>query len=342
MRLIVILMLCISFESIAQPKITLTETTIDVGEILEGLDYDLTWHFKNAGDSVLEMGCVKTSGSILTGEYAHKRVSPGAESKITGKLTTTGWGGQPFRKSLLVQSNSKEDILLVVKGFIREAPIGEVQKPASGKTSFSNTEELITQASGATSYNVQPGDILFQDLDCGAACDAIESVTEGANGMDFSHCGIVVQMGNEMMVVEAYGAVKVTPVDSFLMRSKDAAGKPKVLIGRLKDESILADESAEIAKGYVGKEYDESFDLKNDKYYCSELVYECFKVANKNKPFFQLNKMTFKAPRTEAIMPFWMDYFKKLDKAVPEGKPGINPGAMSRSDKLQIIALQSL
>ena len=40
----------------------------------------------------------------------------------------------------------------------------------------------------------QVGDIIFQDLDCGPPCDAIEAVTSGYNGAQLSHCGIITEV----------------------------------------------------------------------------------------------------------------------------------------------------
>ncbi len=190
-----------------------------------------------------------------------------------------------------------------------------------------------------TQFNLQAGDILFQDLDCGAACDAIESVTEGVNGMDFSHCGIVAEIDGELKVIEAYGSVQAISIDTFLARSKDSAGRTKVVVGRLKDNNGLAEKSAEIAETYLGKAYDKAFILDDDAYYCSELVYECYKAANGGTAYFPLNVMTFKEPYTDSFMPFWTEYYHKLGTEIPEGDSGINPGAISRSAYLEIIEL---
>jgi len=46
--------------------------------------------------------------------------------------------------------------------------------------------------------------------------------------------------------------------------------------------------------------------------------------------------MTFKKEGTDEILPYWHNYFEQLNIPVPEGKPGINPTALSRSDKLRI------
>ncbi|WP_276132148.1 YiiX/YebB-like N1pC/P60 family cysteine hydrolase [Polluticoccus soli] len=339
MRLLTIVLLCCSFNCLAQPKIDFGNTIVELGEVPEGPIYNITWYFHNTGNEPLVISDVKSSGSILlVSNYDKSPVRPGGQGCVQASLTTKGWANNRVNKSLVVKSNARE-IILTAQGFVTTDSLDHKDRPDT----FTNMVTNAVVKSNDVYYNIQPGDVLFQDLDCGAECDAIEKVTEGIDGMDFSHCGIVVQMGNEMMVVEAYGAVKATLVNDFLARTKDASGKPRVVIGRLKDEqSSLADESAEIAKKYIGKGYDDAFEMGNDKYYCSELVYECFKKANKNKPFFQLNKMTFKEPGTDTIMSFWVDYFKKLGKPVPEGKKGINPGAMSRNKDIQIIRLQQL
>lgn len=196
------------------------------------------------------------------------------------------------------------------------------------------------QAAEQTTPEMQVGDILFQDLDCGAACDAIESVTEGVDGKDFSHCGIVAQVDGELQVVEAYGSVQAVPIDTFLNRVKTKEGQPKVVIGRLQTQyQQLAKESAEVSKSFIGLPYDEEFKLGDNKYYCSELVYECFKAANDSNAFFPLNVMTFKEPDSDDYMPYWIEYYNKLGVPVPEGDSGINPGAISRNEYLEVISL---
>lgn len=189
---------------------------------------------------------------------------------------------------------------------------------------------------------MQVGDILFQDLDCGPACDAIESVTEGVNGMDFSHCGIVADMNGELKVMEAYGKVQAVSIADFLARSKDDKGQPKVVIGRLSGKhKAIAIKSAEESKKYIGKGYDKAFTLGDDTYYCSELVYECFKTANNNKVFFPLNTMTFKDSTTGNFIPYWITYYQELGVAIPEGDKGVNPGAISRNKHLEIIPVNN-
>ncbi|MFM7724274.1 MAG: YiiX/YebB-like N1pC/P60 family cysteine hydrolase, partial [Bacteroidota bacterium] len=175
--------------------------------------------------------------------------------------------------------------------------------------------------------DLQPGDIVFQDLDCGPMCDAIEAVTEGANGKDYSHCGMIIQEGDSLKVIEAIGeGVVVTSWKDFVGRSS------KIQAARLK---TMGEAGVQRAIGYaislIGKPYDDAFLLNNDRYYCSELLYEAFIAANYGKEVFQLSPMTFKEPNTLEYYPVWVDYYSKLKCPIPEGKPGLNPGGISRS-----------
>ena len=49
--------------------------------------------------------------------------------------------------------------------------------------------------------------------------------------------------------------------------------------------------------------------------------------------------MTFIAPETNETFGIWEIYFNNLNYPIPEGKPGINPGAMSRSPLIDIVHL---
>jgi hypothetical protein len=128
-----------------------------------------------------------------------------------------------------------------------------------------------------------------------------------------------------------------TRLDSFINRSVDANGHPKIVVGRLK-EAYRSEIPQAINRmlALIGKPYDFAFDIDNDCYYCSELVYKGFQDKT-GKSIFTLEPMTFNDPATQAIFPIWEDYFKKLGMPVPEGKPGLNPGSISRSDKIEIV-----
>lgn len=185
-------------------------------------------------------------------------------------------------------------------------------------------------------FFLKPGDLLFQDLDCGPLCDAIESVTQGYQGANFSHVGMVTEVRNDSIwVFEAIGGfVKETKLEDFLARSKDQKGRPKVMVGRIMDQTIVKNAVKEVKK-FSGKPYDDVFDIDNDSYYCSELLY--FSFLEGNQSIFKLYPMTFKSPTTHKYDPAWISYYDHLGAEIPEGKPGLNPGGISRSPYVKIL-----
>ncbi len=190
-------------------------------------------------------------------------------------------------------------------------------------------------------FLVQPGDLLFQDLNGDSFFEAVARVTQGYNGAVLTHVGIVAQNAEgKTVVLEALQeGVTATPLENFLNRSFDQEGNPKVLVGRLKRQyQHLIDSALIEAFAREGKPYNHLFDIENeDAYYCSELVYVCFRNANRGVPLFELKPMTFVDPDTGEIFPVWKDYFAGFEAEVPEGKPGLNPGGISRSPVLEII-----
>lgn len=188
------------------------------------------------------------------------------------------------------------------------------------------------------------GDLLFQDLNCGALCDAIETVTTGVDGKNFSHCALVIKQNDTLKVVEAIGGkVQINSIHNFFKRSGDTATIKNITIGRVKQfdaQSITA--AVSYATKQVGQPYDDEFLLNNGKWYCSELLYEAFKNANNQKEFFNLEPMTFKDPKTKTYFSAWVDYYRALNKPIPEGQLGLNPGGISRSSKIEIIKLENM
>lgn len=192
---------------------------------------------------------------------------------------------------------------------------------------------------GAAGVISQDGDLLFQDLDGGPLCEAIEAVTQGRDGANFSHVGIVAWDGRQCTVIEAGSrGVRITPLEKFLARSADAHGRPKVIVGRLCLTYRKAIGPAlAAARGLVGRPYDDEFRLGNGKYYCSELVYETYLDPDSGQRLFDVAPMTFCLPHSRQTLPTWREYFARREMPVPEGQPGCNPGGLSRSEKIEIV-----
>jgi len=182
--------------------------------------------------------------------------------------------------------------------------------------------------------NLKDGDFIFQDMDCGSLCDAIEAVTEGYKGANFSHMGMVFHRNDTLYIIEAAGsAVRLNTLGKF---SKNTS-KP-MLVGRLKKKyRRLIPNAITFSIKQLGVPYDDEYVYNNGAYYCSELIYDAFMFANGGKPFFTLYPMTYKQPGTNNFFPAWVDYYNDINKPIPEGQPGCNPGGISTSDKIKII-----
>lgn len=193
---------------------------------------------------------------------------------------------------------------------------------------------LINISASAQKMQLQDGDLIFQDMDCGPLCDAIEAVTEGYMGNDFSHMGMVYHKNDSIYIIEAAGsAVRLTSLEKFSKNTK----KP-MYVGRLKKKyKKLIPLAITFSLQQMGVPYDDEYIYDNGSYYCSELIYDAFMFANGGKPFFKLYPMTYKQPNTNEFFPAWVEYYKSIGATIPEGLPGCNPGGMSVSDKIEII-----
>jgi hypothetical protein len=181
------------------------------------------------------------------------------------------------------------------------------------------------------------GDFLFQDLDCGPLCDAIENATFHNKKYKISHVGVIVIEHDSIFVIEAYEKVQKTPLKKFLNRSKTIDNKPKVIHARLRSEfdSIISG-SLQRLKTHLGKPYDHEFKLYNDKFYCSELLYETF-LDGRGRPVFKIHPMTFKNKNTGKTDQAWIDYFKEQNIPIPEGEPGCNPADYLQDENIKIL-----
>ena len=185
----------------------------------------------------------------------------------------------------------------------------------------------------AQTSKLKTGDLLFQKMNCGELCDAILAVTEGYQGNDFSHLGLVYIQNDSIFIIEAAGnAVRKVTLEQF---SKNT--KTNMYIGRVKNKyKKLIPGVIQFSLLQIGTPYDDDYLYNNGKYYCSELIYDAFLNAN-GMPFFDLQPMTFKQPETNDFFPAWVTYYQSLGVEIPEGQLGCNPGGISTSKKIKII-----
>lgn len=199
----------------------------------------------------------------------------------------------------------------------------------------------LASAKELKSFQLHTGDLLFQDLDCGTLCDGIGKVTYGVDNTYISHVGIVASTdGPQPTIIEAIGkGVSNTSLSVFLARSLDEQGKPRVLVARLKPSyHYLIPRVIMAAEHSLGVPYNATFYPNHgESEYCSQLVYDSFKVANLNRPFFKLHPMNFISSGSGDIAAAWKKYFAELNVKPPQGLPGTNPGRLSRAKMVEVV-----
>jgi uncharacterized protein YycO len=201
---------------------------------------------------------------------------------------------------------------------------------------------FVPYLANASGFKLQNGDLIFQQACSGESVgNAIKNVTQSAGDYQFTHVGMVyIPNGTDsIFVIEAnVPEVRIVTLSEFLNKKNSKACPPLSVAGRLKPAYRLCIPKAITeAKRLLGKPYDYGFVLNNDRYYCSELIYEVFLKANGGKPVFDLNKMTFRQKDSDQTDSNWIQYFNEKDLPIPEGDWGINPGAMSRAKVMDLL-----
>ena len=123
------------------------------------------------------------------------------------------------------------------------------------------TESLTVQTEPIK--DIREGDVIFQ-----TSQSQQSPLIQIATRSKISHCGIIVMKNGKPYVLETLKTLVVTPLDKFIARGEDG----KYWLKRSKKENIKIKYGS-----YLGKPYDLAFKFDNDKFYCSELIYDIYK-----------------------------------------------------------------
>jgi len=88
----------------AAPKIVFDSESLDLGKIVSGKPINVTFTFRNAGDSELEITAVRPGCGCTKAEAKKNKLAPGESSTITALFNSTGFNG-PVSKAISVSTN---------------------------------------------------------------------------------------------------------------------------------------------------------------------------------------------------------------------------------------------
>ncbi|WP_288317532.1 YiiX/YebB-like N1pC/P60 family cysteine hydrolase [Xylanibacter caecicola] len=178
-------------------------------------------------------------------------------------------------------------------------------------------------------------DLLFQSS---RSANAITDVTRGVAGMNIDHVGVFARLGGKPSVIEALPGrgVCITPIDSFMVRGASGGTCRPVAVGRV-TSNLDFDVSLYRVSCFIGSRYDSLYLPDNKEIYCSELVQLSFLDKDKNL-IFDTVPMTFR-DETGSVPDYWKRFYARHGMPVPEGKPGTNPGEMSRRKNVRIVMI---
>jgi hypothetical protein len=178
---------------------------------------------------------------------------------------------------------------------------------------------------------IKEGDLIFQETDSEQS-KAVKLATHSP----FTHVGIIFKYGNEFKVLEAVQPVKITPLDTFIFRSKNNLFEVK----RLKNYTHILTTNNIIklkqkGESYIGKDYDLYFEWSNDKMYCSELVWKLYNdvLGIQIGKLGKLSDFDLNDPLVKNILE------QRYGSNIPYNEKVISPASMYKSNLLFTVKL---
>ncbi|HET6512248.1 MAG TPA: YiiX family permuted papain-like enzyme [Candidatus Kapabacteria bacterium] len=186
---------------------------------------------------------------------------------------------------------------------------------------------FLTSCAASQLPELREGDILFQSLETSQST-AIALATKS----EFTHCGILLKKGDEMMVYEAVGPVKYTPIEKWIRAGNDG----RVVVRRLKDIKLEERDLRHLreeAAPFLGKRYDFAFNWSDEEIYCSELVWKIYKEATNIDLGIPraMREFDLSSPEVQRIMK------QRYGNSIPYDERIISPQQVFESEHLETV-----
>ncbi len=182
---------------------------------------------------------------------------------------------------------------------------------------------------GTPFSKLREGDIIFQ----------VTRTSQGravqlATGSRWTHVGIIFKHRGRLKVFEAVQPVKVTSLRSFIRRGH----RRHYVVKRLKDAEQLLTPAVlkkmrRLGRGFLGKNYDYTFQWSDRRIYCSELVWKLYQRAA---------GITLAKPRAAGTFQLSHPHVQRKIKERYGGRfnpaePVVSPGQLFDSPRLTLV-----
>ena len=189
----------------------------------------------------------------------------------------------------------------------------------------------ITKKEIISLKNIQNGDLIFVGAQTEELSGAINRVTKINDETNFDHVGLIEKTTDSIFVLHAapMGGSQREEIHHFYTSQSEKNNK--IVIYRLKNEyQSTIPHAITKAKTMLGKPYNWLYILNDNELYCSDFIERAFR----DDKVFELIPMNFKNKETGIIDDFWIDFYRKKGKKVPQDEPGTNPNQLASSEKL--------
>jgi uncharacterized protein YycO len=173
-------------------------------------------------------------------------------------------------------------------------------------------------------FEFRSGDIVLQSLNS-SQCHAIREATDSY----YTHCGIVLRDGNELIIYEAIGPVKKSSLQDF---TDSGINDHFVVLRPSLKELPNATQMKSYCDNELGKSYDLFFNWDDTEMYCSELVWKAYQAAGielcKPRPLIDYD---LSSTVVQAVMK------QRYGEKIPEEELMVAPSDLFSSTLLEVV-----
>ncbi|KEI34612.1 hypothetical protein FRA_50c14820 [Francisella sp. W12-1067] len=154
----------------------------------------------------------------------------------------------------------------------------------------------------------------------------ISNLSVGYGDYSYYHCSLYI---GDSRIIES------VKTEGVIIADLARYSNNKILVGRTAQKDDFLNNVIKYAHKLIGCQYNDLF-LPNQsgKFYCSELIHELFKYANKGI-FFKEHYLNYISLNDLSVSQYWKDFYGQYGLKVPQGEVGSHPNNLSLDEKFK-------